>query len=129
MGPRSDTDDAWQRSRAQLDRALTKRAWLDPVAVTVFGGVDPPGRSQHPRRDLRNWKTIQAWAANALATAGGTRQGRRIAGQRAQHADGAGVLTLLAFSLADRGLARIVWSRVSARKPLSMPVIFVLLRG
>ena len=80
MGPRSDTKDAWQRSRAQLDRALARRAWLDPIAVTVFGGVDPPGRSKHPRRDLRNWETIQAWAAQALVTAGGTRQDRRTAG-------------------------------------------------
>jgi menaquinone-dependent protoporphyrinogen oxidase len=30
MGPRSDSADAWQRSRAQLDRALAKRGWLDP---------------------------------------------------------------------------------------------------
>ncbi len=44
MGPRTDTEEAWQRSRAQLDRALAKRDWLSPVAVTVFGGVDPPGR-------------------------------------------------------------------------------------
>ena len=24
-------------------RALAKWAWLAPVAVTIFGGVDPPG--------------------------------------------------------------------------------------
>jgi len=51
MGPRTDTEEAWQRSRAQLDRALAKRDWLSPVAVTVFGDADPPGRSKHPRRD------------------------------------------------------------------------------
>jgi menaquinone-dependent protoporphyrinogen oxidase len=54
MGPRTDTEEAWQRSRAQLDRALAKRDWLSPVAVTVFGGADPPGRSRRPRRDLRS---------------------------------------------------------------------------
>ena len=30
MGPRTDTEEAWQRSRAQLDRALAKRDWLQP---------------------------------------------------------------------------------------------------
>ena len=76
MGPRSDIEDAWQRSRAQLDRALAKRDWLIPVAVTVFGGADPPGRGKRPRRDLRNWETIHAWAADVLATVGGTPQAR-----------------------------------------------------
>ena len=41
MGPRNDTEDAWRRSRAQLDRALARYGWLEPVGVTVFGGVDP----------------------------------------------------------------------------------------
>ncbi len=80
MGPRTDTEEAWQRSRAQLDRALAKRDWLNPVAVTVFGGTDPPGRSRRPRRDLRSWETIHAWAAHALATAGGPPQDRKTAG-------------------------------------------------
>ena len=69
MGPRDDTEEAWQRSRAQLDRALAKRDWLTPAAVTVFGGVDPPGRGKRPRRDLRNWQVIHAWAADILAAA------------------------------------------------------------
>ena len=81
MGPRSDTEDAWQRSRAQLDRALAKRSWLAPVAVTVFGGVDPPGRGGRERRDLRDWDTIRAWAADALGAAGrscSNRPGRHL---------------------------------------------------
>ncbi len=73
MGPRTDTEEAWQRSRAQLDRALAKRGWLNPVMITVFGGVDPPG-NRRTHRDLRNWDTIAAWAAQALAAAGGTRR-------------------------------------------------------
>src|SRR5512142_1404640 len=79
MGPRNDTAEAWQRSRAQLDRALAKHGWLTPVAVTVFGGVDPPGRGRRPRRDLRNWQAIDAWAADTLAAAGQTGQGRSTA--------------------------------------------------
>ncbi len=62
MGPRNDTEDAWRRSRAQLDTALAKRPWLAPAAVTVFGGVDPPGRRSGPRRDLRDEAAIRAWA-------------------------------------------------------------------
>ena len=81
MGLRTDTEDAWRRSRVQLDRARAKRDRLNPVAVTVFGGADPPGRSRRPRRDLRSWETIQAWAAQALATAGGPAQDRKTAGQ------------------------------------------------
>jgi menaquinone-dependent protoporphyrinogen oxidase len=80
MGPRDDTEEAWQRSRAQLGRALAKRGWLTPVAVTVFGGVDPPGRGKRPQRDLRNWQTIDAWATDTLATAARAGQRRTTAG-------------------------------------------------
>ena len=80
MGPRNDTEEAWQHSRAQLDRALAKRGWLNPVAVTVFGGVDPPGRGKRPR-DLRNWQTIHSWATDTLATTIQTGQHRSTASQ------------------------------------------------
>ena len=69
MGPRTDTEEAWGRSRAQLDRALAKRAWLAPMAITIFGGMDPPRRGNRPQRDLRNWQTIHTWAADTRATA------------------------------------------------------------
>jgi len=63
MGPREDRPESWQRARAQLDRALTRRPWLAPAAVAVFGGVDPPDRSdRHVRRDLRDWTAIRRWA-------------------------------------------------------------------
>jgi menaquinone-dependent protoporphyrinogen oxidase len=61
MGPRTDTVDAWHRSYDQLARALRKHRWLRPVAVVVFGGVDPPSHV-HPRRDLRDWRDIRRWA-------------------------------------------------------------------
>ena len=62
MGPRNDDVLAWERSRTQLDRALAKHSWLTPTAVMVFGGVDPPDK--RPRRDLRDWTKIDAWAAS-----------------------------------------------------------------
>jgi menaquinone-dependent protoporphyrinogen oxidase len=69
MGPRTDEDDAWRRSRAQLDRALAKRPWLRPAAVSVFGGVDPAARRDRPRRDLRDWGAIETWARSLLPLA------------------------------------------------------------
>ena len=58
-GPRSGDEEGWQRSRAQLDRALAKRGWLAYVAVAVFGGVDPPKERHGERRDLRDWEAIR----------------------------------------------------------------------
>lgn len=63
MGPRRGTEEAWARSRGQLDRALAKRPWLAPRPTAVFGGVDPPERRARPRRDLRDWDAIRTWAA------------------------------------------------------------------
>lgn len=65
LGPRHDDPEAWQRSRAQLDRALAKHAWLEPTSVAVFGGVDPPGK--HSARDLRDWAAISRWTAQLTA--------------------------------------------------------------
>jgi menaquinone-dependent protoporphyrinogen IX oxidase len=61
MGPRRDEVESWQSARSQLDRALAKRAWLHPVAVTVFGGVDPKPNRGQPPRDIRDWQAIDAW--------------------------------------------------------------------
>ena len=69
MGPRSPDEEAWQRSRNQLDRALAKRSWLTPVAEVVFGGADPPERRQSTRRDLRDWAAIKKWAREISAIA------------------------------------------------------------
>jgi menaquinone-dependent protoporphyrinogen oxidase len=70
MGPREPSEEAWQRSRRQLDRALAKRDWLRPVAVAVFGGVDPAPREGKPRRDLRDWDAIRAWASGIASDLG-----------------------------------------------------------
>ena len=59
MGPREATDEAVARSRSQLERSLTKLAWLDPLRTVVFGGVDPP--KKHLHRDVRDWDAIDAW--------------------------------------------------------------------
>ena len=63
MGARSGSPEAWRKARFQLDRALAKRAWLQPVASTVFGGVDPPD-TDGVRRDLRDWDQIRCWASD-----------------------------------------------------------------
>jgi menaquinone-dependent protoporphyrinogen oxidase len=62
MGPRTNAEEAWERSCEQLTRALARRRWLAPVAVAVFGGTDPPGRSH--QRDVRNWDIIRGWGSH-----------------------------------------------------------------
>ncbi len=64
LGPRRDLPEAWARSRSQLDGALRRRSWLRPVAVTVFGGVDPPKRERHA--DLRDPALIEGWARSVV---------------------------------------------------------------
>jgi menaquinone-dependent protoporphyrinogen oxidase len=78
MGPRRPDPQAWQRSRAQLDRALAKHSWLQPVAVTVFGGTDPP-KPVRRCRDLRDWTQIEAWATSLANPTGWPAAGRRPA--------------------------------------------------
>jgi menaquinone-dependent protoporphyrinogen oxidase len=67
LGPRRDDEQAWQRSRMQLDRALAAHRWLIPEAIGLFGGTDPAGDGQLERRDMRDWTAINAWASAVLA--------------------------------------------------------------
>lgn len=83
MGPREPDPQAWLRSRAQLDRALAKHDWLEPVAVTVFGGTDPPKRNRQ-RRDLRDWTQIAAWASSVADLASQPGRPASAAGQSAR---------------------------------------------
>jgi len=62
MGPRNPGQEAWQRSRRQLDRALAKRDWLRPAAVAVFGGADPRRGTVSSDATLRDWDAVRAWA-------------------------------------------------------------------
>jgi menaquinone-dependent protoporphyrinogen oxidase len=74
MGPRTDDEQACRRSRAQLDRALSRHGWLGPAVLAVFGGVDPPDHhGRKPQRDLRDWTAIRSWTLTLpVATAAGT---------------------------------------------------------
>jgi hypothetical protein len=78
----TDTEDVWRRSRSQLGRAPTRRAWLYPVADAVFGGVRPAGQEQH--RDLRDWAAIRNWAADT-ATQGQRHQPRGLKNEELDH--------------------------------------------
>lgn len=66
MGPCQATEDAFARSRAQIERALAKLAWLNPVRTAVFGGADPP--KKNPRRDARDWGAIENWGIELAGT-------------------------------------------------------------
>ena len=58
MGPRRHEEEAFQRSRNQLERALAKVPEVKPVSAGTFGGVD-----RERRLDVRDWGAIRAWAA------------------------------------------------------------------
>jgi menaquinone-dependent protoporphyrinogen oxidase len=66
MGPLTMKEADVAGARKQLDRALAK-APIEPVAVTVFGGMVDPTRlrfpfSRMPATDARDWDAIRAWA-------------------------------------------------------------------
>ena len=73
LGPFNDVEKEWVDVRAQLDKALAKFPWFEPVAIRVFGGAfDPatlrppysllPAMKKIPASDIRDWHAIAAWA-------------------------------------------------------------------
>lgn len=73
LGPVHEPHDEqeWTDSRAQLDKELAKFAWLEPVALQVFGGkYDPKSlrfplklfAGDEPATDIRDWSAIRNWA-------------------------------------------------------------------
>jgi len=75
-GPLERTDEAWSRSTTQFAEALAKHQWLSPAATALFGGADELGRSLSPRRDLRDWGAIRAWAVEIGGHVGNTDSAR-----------------------------------------------------
>jgi menaquinone-dependent protoporphyrinogen IX oxidase len=63
MGPRRHEQEALERSRNQLERALAKVPEVKPVSAGSFGGVD-----RERRLDVRDWGAIRAWAAEVANT-------------------------------------------------------------
>jgi menaquinone-dependent protoporphyrinogen oxidase len=68
LGPRTLERKDVSASRDQLDRALRAVPDLTPVSVAVFGGAVKPGElrfpfNRMPASDARDWKAIDAWAA------------------------------------------------------------------
>jgi menaquinone-dependent protoporphyrinogen oxidase len=72
MGPIEDTEEQYVGAREHLDKSLSKNESISPFAVTVFGGAfDPtglrfpdanPATRKLPQVDLRDWRSIEAWA-------------------------------------------------------------------
>ena len=88
LGPVNDTPEEFGSAREQLDAVLASVSWLQPTAVTVFGGrFDPsqlrfPGASllarAMPASDIVNPSAIAEWAralpaALAIETAAAAR--------------------------------------------------------
>ena len=75
LGPTKETEEQRTGSRAQLDRALAKTPEVRPAAVEIFGGVIDPKKLRYPfdhmpAVDIRDWKTIRAWAEELPAILG-----------------------------------------------------------
>jgi menaquinone-dependent protoporphyrinogen oxidase len=61
LGPRiNEGPENWVRPREQFERALMKDRSIAPITTALFGGADPPKKK--PRRDVRDWEAIRAWA-------------------------------------------------------------------
>lgn len=67
MGPATLEEAEVHGSRKQLDHALAKEHQLEPVSVTIFGGVIDPAKlrfplNRIPAADARDWDAIRSWA-------------------------------------------------------------------
>jgi menaquinone-dependent protoporphyrinogen oxidase len=73
MGPLKLEPADVHGSRRQLDRALAREPWLEPVSVAVFGGVIDPAKMRFPftrmeAADARDWAAIRSWADGLAET-------------------------------------------------------------
>lgn len=67
MGPLELRPADIESSRRQLDHVLAREHALEPVSVTIFGGVIDPTKLRFPfthmdATDARDWRAIEAWA-------------------------------------------------------------------
>ena len=68
MGPLMLEPADVQDAREQLDRALAKEPWLQPLSIAIFGGVVDPAKLRFPlsrcmkASDARDWDAIRSWA-------------------------------------------------------------------
>ena len=78
LGPTHGPDhaDEWRDSRAQLDKALDRHGWLQPVDVELFGGMFDPAKlpfpinrfaGSEPASDARDWEAIEGWVRKVAA--------------------------------------------------------------
>jgi menaquinone-dependent protoporphyrinogen oxidase len=67
MGPQKMDERSVRGARRQLDNALRRSRDLDPLTVTIFGGVIDPAKLRFPfnrmkASDARDWDAIRSWA-------------------------------------------------------------------
>ncbi len=72
LGPLEDSEAQFFDARRHLDKTLLKLKGVNPVEVTVFGGVLNPDKLKFPYSnpgikamgpsDLRDWPAIEGWA-------------------------------------------------------------------
>lgn len=76
MGPQKTDEKSVRSARQQLDNALRRFRDVDPLAVTIFGGVIDPTKLRFPFNrmkpsDARDWDAIRGWAAELTSRLGG----------------------------------------------------------
>lgn len=97
LGPVKDPHDdkEWQASRGQLDKELARYAWLEPVAIRLFGGRFDPAllrfpldrlAGSEPATDIRDWSAIRSWAHTLAASLEAAAPGVPVAGPVAEAA-------------------------------------------
>jgi len=85
LGPTEEPEDedAWEESRAQLDKVLTKSPWLEPIDAVMLGGKFDPATlpfpinklaGSEPASDIRDWDAIRAWANSVAEQLGALQQ-------------------------------------------------------
>ncbi len=67
MGPQTMEEKDVTSVRKQLDKNLGRVPEVEPMAVTIFGGVIDPAKlrfpfNRMPASDARDWEAITAWA-------------------------------------------------------------------
>ena len=77
LGPFHEDVKEWQEAKEQLDKALDRFPWLNPVSIHMVGGKFDPAALRFPFSwlpalkkmepvDIRDWKAVGDWAGGLV---------------------------------------------------------------
>ena len=72
LGPFHDDEKEWREAKEQLDKALDRFPWLNPVSIHMVGGKFDPASLRFPLSwlpalkkmepvDIRDWNAVDVW--------------------------------------------------------------------